>query len=211
MYSSIMYSSIFLKGLGIGFGIAAAVGPISLLCIRSTLTHGQIAGLAIGLGAAMADAVYGFIAAFGLTFVSDFLLAHQNALRLFGGLFLIYLGMKAFFAKTDLQEATLKRSGLLNTIVGTFFLTIANPLTIIMFLALFTSIGFDHEATNYIAPSLLVLGVFIGALIWWIVLTSFLKLFHAHMNQRVLNIINICSGILITIFGVLSILSLLIK
>jgi threonine/homoserine/homoserine lactone efflux protein len=206
-----MYPSIFFKGFGIGFGIAAAVGPISLLCIRSTLTHGQIAGLAIGLGAALADAAYGFIAAFGLTFVSDFLLAHQSALRFFGGLFLIYLGSKAFFAKSDLKEATLKRSGLLNTVIGTFFLTMANPLTILMFLALFTGLGFDTESTNYIAPSLLVIGVFVGALIWWIILTSFLKLFHAHMNQRVLNIINICSGILIATFGVLSLLSLFIK
>ena len=206
-----MYPLIFFKGFGIGFGIAAAVGPISLLCIRSTLTHGQIAGLAIGLGAALADAAYGFIAAFGLTFVSDFLLAHQSALRLFGGLFLIYLGLKAFFAKSDLKEATLKRSGLLNTVIGTFFLTMANPLTIIMFLALFTGIGFDTENSNYLAPSLLVAGVFIGALTWWIILTSFLKLFHARMNQRVLNIINICSGILIATFGALSILSLLIK
>lgn len=206
-----MYPSIFFKGFGIGFGIAAAVGPISLLCIRSTLTKGQIAGLAVGLGAAFADAVYGLIAAFGLTFVSDLLLAHQSLLRLFGGLFLLYLGLKAFFKKSNLKEATLERKGLLNTVIGTFFLTMANPLTIIMFLAIFNNLGFDHEHTNYIAASLLVTGVFIGAIIWWIILTSFLKLFHARMNQRVLHIINMCSGILIATFGILSILSLFIK
>lgn len=206
-----MYPIIFLKGFGIGFGIAAAVGPISLLCIRSTLTQGQIAGLAIGLGAAIADAVYGMIAAFGLTFVSEALLAHQSLLRFFGGLFLIYLGLKSFFAQSDLQAATLQKKGLFNTVIGTFFLTMANPLTIIMFLAIFTSLGFDTENTNYVAASLLVLSVFIGALTWWIILTSFLKLFHAKMNQRVLRIINMGSGILIATFGVLSILSILIK
>lgn len=206
-----MYPSIFFKGFGIGFGIAAAVGPISLLCIRSTLTQGQMAGLAIGLGAAIADAVYGFIAAFGLTFISDALVCHQNILRLIGGLFLVYLGLKTFFSRSDLKEATLRKHGLLNTVVGTFFLTMANPLTIVMFLAVFTGLGFDCESTNYLAASLLVAGVFIGAIVWWTILTSFLKIFRTKMNQRVLNIINICSGILIATIGALSVLSFFFK
>lgn len=205
-----MYLLVILKGLGIGLGIAAAVGPISLLCIRSTLTHGQIAGLAIGLGAAIAEAIYGLIAAFGLTFVSDVLLTHQNLLRFFGGIFLIYLGLKSFFEKSDLKCAALEPKGLFSTVISAFFLTMANPLTVIMFLAVFSGFGFTEENTDYIAASLLVFSVFIGALIWWIILTSILKLFHSRVNQRVLNIINICSGILITTFGVLSILSLLI-
>lgn len=206
-----MYPAIIIKGFGIGFGIAAAVGPISLLCIRNTLHHGQMAGLAIGLGAAIADAVYGFIAAFGLTVVSDLLLAHQSLLRFVGGLFLIYLGGKSLFAKTDIKAATLEKHGLLNTVIGTFFLTMANPLTIMMFLAIFTSLGFTDENTNYMAASVLVASIFVGALTWWIILTSFLKLFHAKMNQRVLRIINICSGVLIAFFGLLSVLSLLVK
>jgi threonine/homoserine/homoserine lactone efflux protein len=206
-----MYPSIFFKGFGIGFGIAAAVGPISLLCIRSTLTQGQLAGLAIGLGAALADAAYSLIAAFGLTIVSDILLSHQDLLRFFGGLFLIYLGLKSFFAKTELKPATLEKKGLLNTVIGTFFLTMANPLTICMFLAIFTGLGFNDENTNYAAASLLVFSVFTGAITWWTILTSFLKLFHAKMNQRVLSIINMCSGGLIAALGALSILSLLIK
>lgn len=202
-----MYTSVFIKGFGIGFGIASIVGPISLLCIRTTLTHGQIAGLAIGLGAALADAAYGFIAAFGLSFVSNLLLAQQNILRIVGGVFLIYLGLRTFFANTDRQAATLKQSGFLSTIIGTFFLTMTNPLTILPFLAIFTALGFDDENTNHLAASLLVLGVFIGAMVWWTILTSFLKLFHARMNQRTLNIINKCSGALIAGFGALSILS----
>lgn len=204
-----MYPSIFLKGFGIGFGIASIVGPISLLCIRTTLAHGQMAGLAIGLGAAFADAAYGFIAAFGLTFVSNLLLTQQHILRLVGGGFLLYLGLTTFFERSHKEAATLKQSGFFSTIIGTFFLTMTNPLTILPFLAIFTALGFDDENTNYIAASLLVGGVFIGAMVWWTILTSFLRLFHARMNQRTLHIINKCSGALIAGFGVLSILSAL--
>jgi len=199
----------FLKGFGIGFGIASIVGPISLLCIRTTLTYGQISGLAIGFGAALADAAYGLIAAFGLTFISNLLLNHQHILRVVGGVFLLYLGLKTFFEKTYLHADTLKPAGIMRTVIGTFFLTMTNPLTILPFLAIFTAIGCDDENTNYAGASLLVFGVFIGAMVWWTILTSFLKLFHARMNQRTLNSINKFSGALIAGFGVLSILSAL--
>ncbi|MEM8536119.1 MAG: LysE family translocator, partial [Chloroflexota bacterium] len=76
-----MDSNLFVRGIIIGFLIAAPVGPIGVLCIRRTLTDGQIAGLISGLGAATADAVYGCIAGFGLTFVATFLASQQFWLR----------------------------------------------------------------------------------------------------------------------------------
>jgi len=206
-----MYPSIFLKGCGIGFVIAAMVGPISLLCIRSTLTQGQMVGLAIGLGAAIADAVFGLIAGFGLTFLSDFLLAHQKFLRFAGGLFLIYLGLRTFFERAPEKVATVDGKGFINLTVGTFLLTLTNPLTILSFMAIFAGLGFTDENSNYIAASLLVFGVFIGSMAWWIILTSFLRLFHARMNQKTIIFINKCSGALIAVFGFLSMASLLIK
>src|SRR5512134_3594586 len=86
----------FLRGLVIGFSIAAPVGPIGVLCIRRTLAQGRVAGLVSGLGAATADAFYGSVAGFGLTFLSGFLLGQQQWLRLVGGLFLLYLGVTTF-------------------------------------------------------------------------------------------------------------------
>src|SRR5512147_524049 len=65
----------WLKGITIGLAIAAPVGPIGVLCIRRTLANGMATGFASGLGAATADAFYGFVAAFGLTFISALLVS----------------------------------------------------------------------------------------------------------------------------------------
>src|SRR4051812_43650135 len=84
----------FIKGLILGFAIAAPVGPIGVLCIRRSLADGQSSGLATGLGAATADAAYGCMAAFGLTAVSTFLVNQRFWLGLVGGIFLCYLGAR---------------------------------------------------------------------------------------------------------------------
>jgi len=90
---------VLLKGLLIGFSIAAPVGPIGVLCIRRTLAEGRLVGLVTGLGAATADAFYGFVAAFGLTFISTFLVSQQVWLRAIGGVFLLYLGIRTFLSR----------------------------------------------------------------------------------------------------------------
>src|SRR3712207_6795932 len=124
-----------LRGLIIGFSIAAPVGPIGVLCIRRTLSDGRSAGLLCGLGAASADAVYGCVAAFGLTSVSGFLVDQQLWLQLVGGVFLLYLGLRTFRGRLDEGEpAVVSRTsyrGLAGTYASTFFLTITNPLTIL--------------------------------------------------------------------------------
>jgi threonine/homoserine/homoserine lactone efflux protein len=120
--------SFFLKGLIIGFSIAAPVGPIGVLCIRRTLAQGRLSGFVSGLGAATADAIYGCIAGLGLTFISSLLIHQQLGLRLIGGGFLCYLGIKAFTSLST-QAAKVTGSSLLSAYVSTFFLTLTNPLT----------------------------------------------------------------------------------
>src|SRR5690242_21391644 len=107
-----MMSQFFFKGLILGFAIAAPVGPIGVLCIRRSLADGQRAGLATGLGAASADALYGCVAAFGLTAISEFLVKQRFWLGLIGGLFLCYLGLRTFFTKTADKPASVKSTGL---------------------------------------------------------------------------------------------------
>src|SRR5438477_6261314 len=94
-----METSFFARGLLIGFSIAATVGPMSVLCIQRTLNRGQLYGLVSGLGIATADGVYGSIAAFGLTLITNFLVSEQMWIHLIGGLFLIYLGIKTIITK----------------------------------------------------------------------------------------------------------------
>ncbi|MCX5922925.1 MAG: LysE family transporter [Candidatus Dependentiae bacterium] len=202
--------TMFLKGLGIGLTISAIVGPIAIMCIRRTLSDGQRVGLAIALGAALGDAMYGTIAAFSLTFISDFLLAHQAMLRFIGGIFLLAFGIKIFFETTKPASITVHGHRLLNIIIGTFFLTISNPITILSFTAIFASLGVGTEQVNYTSALSLVGGIFIGAMTWNIILTSILVKFRTHITPRVLHLINQASGGIIAGFGVLSLFSLLI-
>src|SRR5262245_14708867 len=127
----------FLRGLVIGFSIAAPVGPIGVLCIRRTLADGRVTGLAVGLGAAAADAVYGAVAGFGLTAVSALLVSQQGTMRLVGGLFLCYLGARTLLARPADHAAPVGGAGRLGAFLATFGLTLANPATILSFVAVF--------------------------------------------------------------------------
>jgi threonine/homoserine/homoserine lactone efflux protein len=142
---------LFTTGMILGFSIAAPVGPIGVLCMRRTLAEGRHYGFISGLGAAAADAVYGAIAAFGLTLISSVLIDQQGWLRLIGGLFLCYLGMRTFFSKVSEQAADVKRGSLWAAFGSTFFLTLTNPMTILSFAAIFA--GFDVAGKHFWSPA----------------------------------------------------------
>ena len=196
-----------LRGLAIGFSIAAPVGPIGVLCIRRTLVEGRAYGLVSGLGAAVADAIYGCIAGFGLTFISNFLVGQQAWLRLMGGVFLCYLGLKTLFAKPAEQAASAKGTGLVGAFASTLFLTITNPMTIISFAAIFTGLGLVGAGGNYVSAGLLILGVFIGSALWWFILSGGAALFREKVNLHGLRWINNISGAIITGFGFFALMS----
>jgi threonine/homoserine/homoserine lactone efflux protein len=132
--------SFLLRGLAIGFSIAAPIGPIGILCMRRTLVQGRVSGILSGLGAASADAIYGCIAALGLTLISDLLITQQSWLRLIGGVFLCYLGIKTFLSNPSENATSIRRYGLAGAYASTFLLTLANPLTILSFAAVFAGL-----------------------------------------------------------------------
>jgi threonine/homoserine/homoserine lactone efflux protein len=203
-----MDNSFFLRGLIIGFSIAAPVGPIGVLCIRRTLAEGRAFGLFSGLGAATADAIYGFIAGFGLTFVSNFLIRQQVWLRIIGGGFLCFLGVRTFLSKPAEHVASAKGNGLVGSYVSTFFLTITNPMTILSFAAIFAGLGVGGASGSYVSAAVLVLGVFIGSALWWFILSSGVSVFRTRFNPHRLWWVNRISGIIITGFGLIALLSL---
>ena len=196
-----------LKGLILGFSIAAPVGPIGVLCIRRTLAEGRAAGFVSGLGAATADAIYGSIAAFGLTVISSFLASQQFALRLVGGAFLCYLGVKTLLARPAEHAATAEGRGLVGSYASTFFLTLTNPMTIFSFIAVFAGLGFVGGSSDFLSAVFLVLGVFGGSAFWWLLLSGGVSLFRARFDVRALRWVNWISGIIITTFGVLALWS----
>lgn len=205
-----MDATLLLKGLLIGFSIAAPVGPIGALCIRRTLANGRAAGLVSGLGAATADAMYGCIAGFGLTFISSLLMSQQLWLKLIGGAFLCYLGIRTLLARPAAQAATASGVGLFGAYASTFFLTLTNPTTILSFLAVFAGLGLASAAGNYGAAALLVLGVFIGSALWWLLLSGGVALLRARITPAALVWVNRVSGLIILAFGVGALASLFI-
>ena len=169
-----------LKGLAIGFAIAAPVGPIGVLCIRRTFAEGRLTGFVTGLGAATADAFYGAVAGFGLTAVSGFLIGFQQELRLAGGLFLCALGAKTFFAKPAATAARMTGKGLAQAYLTTVVLTLTNPATILSFAAVFAGAGLGQHGTGTAEALALVSGVFLGSAGWWLALSRFV----AHWRLR---------------------------
>lgn len=192
-----------------GISIAAPVGPIGVLCIRRTLAEGRITGFVSGLGAASADACYGIITAFGLTFISNALLGQQTWLRLFGGAFLIYLGVRTFLSKPATQAANAKGKGLISAYFSTFLLTLTNPMTILSFAAVFTGLGLAGKGGNYASAGMLVLGVFCGSALWWLLLSGGVSLLREKFDPRAMTWVNRISGAIITGFGIYAILSII--
>src|SRR5690349_16043323 len=139
---------LFIKGLIIGFAIAAPVGPIGVLCIQRSLHDGFKIGLATGLGAALADGTYGLIAGFGLTALSSLLMEYQFWIRLFGGLFLLYLGVKLFLTSPREKSAGRSDHSILHALGTTYLLTVTNPATILSFLAIFAGLGLSETSTS---------------------------------------------------------------
>ena len=191
-----------LKGMMIGFSIAAPVGPIGVLCIRRTLAEGRAYGFASGLGAATADGFYGTLAALGLTLVSAFLIDQANWLRLIGGAYLCYLGVKTFRSQPAQRAAEAKGRGLLGAYTSTLFLTLTNPLTIFAFAAIFAGVGAEAAVGNTLGALNVVLGVFLGSTAWWLILVTFTSLFRAKLTTTGLVWVNRLSGLLILGFGV---------
>ncbi len=164
-------ATLLLKSMAIGLAVAAPVGPMSLLCMRTTLARGPRHGLAIGAGIAVGDGLYGAVAALGLSGLSAFMLDHQQPLHLAAGLFLIWLGLKSLWARPEdpaagaAAERARERSWG-RSFASSVLLTLTNPPTIIMFSAVFAALA---PVGGFRAPQALatVAGVFAGSLLWW--------------------------------------------
>ena len=197
-----------LKGLAIGFSIAAPVGPIGALCIRRTLAEGRLVGLASGMGAATADMVYGAVAAFGLTAVSSFLVGQQVWFGLIGGAFLLYLGVRAFGAPPSREAAPPSASGLLRAYGSTFLLTLSSPVTILAFAAIFAGLGIaaGHDTRS---AALLVAGVLLGSATWWVILSTGVGASQAWFNDARMRWVNRVAGVVIAAFGAAALLKAL--
>jgi threonine/homoserine/homoserine lactone efflux protein len=191
-----------LKGIAVGIVIAVPVGPVGVMCVRRTIFQGKLAGFVSGLGAATADALFGFIAAFGLTFVSDWLIDYQQWLRVAGGCYLVYVGGAALLAQ---YEASLQSKpdaeSLFRDYLSTFALTLTNPITILAFLGIFSAVGLAGDGATFARAAILVVGVWLGSLLWWLALVYGLGMLFRSFGPRHLTWINRASGTILLISG----------
>jgi len=191
---------LFLKAAFVGVIMAAAVGPIWMLCFRRALADGFWPGFASGLGAAGADALYGAVAAFGLTFVSDFLIAHRAWFMFGASLFLVWLGAHMFRARPRAAAGVLHVGGLAQACAGTLVLTLANPMTILSFLALFAGLGLTGARDLSTATSI-VLGVFLGSTLWWVLLCGLAARIGPRLGDAAFVALNRGAGLLVIGFA----------
>ncbi|MGT2472146.1 LysE family translocator [Paraburkholderia terrae] len=208
-------TTLFLTAAGVGLAVAAPVGPMGMLCIRRTLTDGPRAGLAIGLGIAGGDAIYGLIAALGLVSVSQFMLAYDKPLHVIAGLFLLYLGIRTMLQKVPADTgnngnngegklANIGHSGAVKAFASALLLTLTNPQTVIMFAALFTTLAPRGPFSSSVAFTT-VLGVFCGSIAWWCFLVTAVSLARHAIGHKLRVIIDRIAGLALAVFGIVEV------
>jgi len=203
-------TGLFIHGIIIGIALAAPVGPIAFMCIQRSLAHGRLHGITSGLGIATADAFYAAIAAFGLALISNFLLARQWFFRLFGGLALIAVGLRIFFAAPPEVSAKPGNESYLADFTTMLAFTLANPLTILFFTIIIPGFGVVISGSTWITPAIFVVGVFLGEMGWWVFLCGTLGSMRDYLTRERLHLINRLAGLVITAFGVVLIVSLIV-
>lgn len=193
-------------GMLIGFLIAVPVGPIDILCIRRTLLWGARSGFITGMGAAFADVIYGGSAAFGMIALTTFLLSYKLPFQFLGGIFLCALGIRNLrSAKKNGVSKELIKDRLVLAFLGSFFLALTSPMTILSFVGAFAALGVSFEGSGFSDASMLTLGVFLGSSAWWLILSYGVALFKNKLNLQNLYWINRLSGIILLTCGLIAI------
>jgi len=210
-----MYLINILKGFAIGFPIAMlAVGPVSILCIQRAVYHGAFYGIIFGLGVATADAIYGALAIFGMSFIANFIIQKQFYIKLISGLLLILIGAKIIFSKSHIKNSqTIKKPNLLNDYTSAVLLTLSNPFTIGLFGSAI-SLPWLQLNLKYITLSsslLLTIGIFLGSITWFSILSFFVGSLRHKFSNKNLKTINVIAGIIIVGLGIITLLSIFFK
>jgi len=206
---------LLIEGSAIGFLIAVPVGPAAALCIRRSITVGALAGYLTGVGAAAGDAVFGAVAAFGLSFVVEFVTNNEAWLRGIGGLVLVVMGAATMRHRprsigdpvADDREHRIATH--FHFATSSFFITVFNPLTVMAFGAAFAGRNLAGVGGSLPDAALLVGGVFCGALAWWGVLCTAAVAMRARFTGTGLRWLNRITGLVILTFGIVALVSLL--
>jgi len=197
-----MDPSIFIQGMIIGLTLAVPVGPIALMCIQRAVTDGRLHGIVSGIGVATADSFYAGVTFFGLTAISGLIIAHQVSLRLAAGVVLILVGIRIFLTMPAPLIVKTEHETYVKDYLSMVAIAIANPLTLIFFVAILPGFGVVFYENSVLSASEFVGGVFFGSTLWWIVLCGSIGSVRSRISAEHLRLINRISGMLIVCFGV---------
>ena len=196
-------------GLVIGLLVAAPIGPVNLICIRRTLTYGQLNGFAAGLGAAAGDGIFAIVSGFGITAVFQWIEDMGIFLKIIGAAILMIYGIRAFIAAApqvmlhpDDSMHRGEAGALAVAVASTFALTITNPATLVGFAASFAGLqSIVDFHTSTLATFIVVVSVLAGSALWWFVVTEITAIFHKTISPTTLRHMNQGSGALIFVTG----------
>lgn len=196
-----------LRGIAIGFSLAAPVGPIGILCIRRTLAQGSKCGLFVGFGAATADMMYGIVAAFGVTLISNFITDNIGIIRLVGGILLLILGYRTFRSHPATDTTLNGLNGHTRAFISVFLLTLSNPMTLFAFAAVFAGVGLEKVIGDYSLAVFLVAGIFLGSMSWFALLTTLVHFFREKISTDGIVVVNKIAGTLLILCGLIALWS----
>ncbi len=205
-----------IKGLLIGLSIAAPLGPTGILCVNRAQAAGPLVAFSCGLGAATAEALHALAGMLALAAIAQWIVDDPIALRVMGGVFLVYLGARTFMRPIMILPPVSKvpappPNGAQAAFRSTFRLALVNPVTVLGFAAMFAGLG---AAPGLLlsadrAAAVLVLGVFLGSMLWWLALSTLIGRVRQHIGVQTLTLINRVSGTVLTAFGLYAIATLL--
>jgi threonine/homoserine/homoserine lactone efflux protein len=198
--------TLLLKGFAVGFILAIPIGPVGLLCTQQTLSHGRMHGLISWLGAATSDVICASIAAFGLTFISNFMVAQRMWFQLFGGSLLFVLGIRIFLSKPAKTSSLAEKFRHFSNYTSTLLITLSNPNAIIVSAGMFAGLGIVGLGADWGKSIQLVGGVFLGSMFWWIILIAFIGIFHKQASDNTTLLLARIFGPIISFIGIIVII-----
>lgn len=187
-------SEFIIKGFIIGLSISVVVGPVTILCIQRTLTHGFQKGLVTGMGSSFANCIFGVIAGISLAEITTFLISYEGIAAGIGGLILVGFGIKTLRVPLNKNKQIALENTHFKSFMSSFLISITNPMTIFLFVALYTGFEQNHLSSSYDFIIYLVMGVFLGSITWWLILSTMIEKSRAFLSEKMISVINQSSG-----------------
>ena len=196
-------TALLTKGVIIGLIAAVPIGPVNLIVMQRTLSHGRVNGFVTGLGAMLGDGLFAIVAGFGISAVSSFVMSWSWWIQLVGACLLFAMGLHTFFSTPRLEPQVEGASKWPRSLASTFALTVTNPMTMLWFAAIFASVAsIVAEVGSMAGPLTIVGGVMAGSGAWWLTVALTVGGMRSRVNEGLLRLINRVSGSVIALFGV---------